>query len=147
MSDVTMTISDPGEERRVHKFFVPGLKPDVRLKVFGTKEYHVHSVLLKLHSGFYRAFLDSPEKQIPASSEFTYEWVTELDDEGGWYLVAAQSAPQKVCTPFISLQYLRGLYYFVYLFLSLLLLVYGRSREPDQSSNIVFLAFDCPLLT
>lgn len=94
MPDVTMAKSDQ-EKRQVVKFFAAGLKPDVRLKLFRTSEYHVHSVLLKIHSGFFRAFLDSPEKEFPASSKFAYGWVTELDDEGGWHLVAAQSSPQK----------------------------------------------------
>ena len=58
----------------------PGLSPDICLKVF-YQEYHVRSVLLKLHSAFFRAFLDSPDKQ---SSEkalahgFQYEGVTEV---------------------------------------------------------------------
>ncbi|CZR55513.1 uncharacterized protein PAC_05401 [Phialocephala subalpina] len=79
----------------VHELFAPGLKPDVRLKVFGTSEYHVHSVLLKLYSGFFLKFLDSPEKKVPASPEFAYEWITQIDDDDGWHLVAAQAAPQK----------------------------------------------------
>jgi hypothetical protein len=42
-------------------FQFPGLKLDVSLKVFEV-EFHVHSMLLKLHSAFFRKFLDSPDK-------------------------------------------------------------------------------------
>jgi len=42
-------------------FHTPGFKPDVRLMVFD-REFQVHSVLLKLHSAFFRKFLDSPDK-------------------------------------------------------------------------------------
>lgn len=79
----------------------PGLKPDICLKVFD-QEYHAHSVLLKLHSAFFRTFLYSPDKQpsIEASEAklppgFRYEWVTEVDEDGTWHLVWA-SATQKV---------------------------------------------------
>ncbi|KAF8848281.1 hypothetical protein BDZ45DRAFT_810907 [Acephala macrosclerotiorum] len=74
------------ERPTVYEFFAPGLKPDVRLKVFDTSEYHVHSVLLKLYSGFFLKFLDSPEKKVPASPDFTYEWVTQVDDDSSWHL-------------------------------------------------------------
>ncbi|KAE8450657.1 hypothetical protein EG329_006001 [Mollisiaceae sp. DMI_Dod_QoI] len=76
--------------KRIVKFSVPGFKPDVRLKVFDNLEFHVHSIMLKIHSGFFRKFLDSPEKKIPASAEFAYEWVTKIDDDMSWHLIAAQ---------------------------------------------------------
>ncbi|KUJ24423.1 uncharacterized protein LY89DRAFT_745306 [Mollisia scopiformis] len=82
-------------KKRIFKFSAPGLKPDVRIELFDTEEYHLHSVLLKLYSGFFRKFLDSPEKKVPASTSFAYEWVTQLDDDGGWHLVAAQSVQGK----------------------------------------------------
>lgn len=87
-------ISEGG--KTVHKYSLPGSEPDVRLKVFDVVEFHVHSVLLKMHSAFFRAFLDSPEKIVPASTEFKYEWVTKFDNDGSWHLVAAQSEPDKV---------------------------------------------------
>ncbi|TVY85651.1 hypothetical protein LAWI1_G008232, partial [Lachnellula willkommii] len=89
-----------------------------RLVVFD-QEFHVHSVVLKLYSAFFRKFLDSPDKATAAaaaaaganhpsiaspqsivSSKFKYEWVTKLDetisgedadtnDALPWYLVAA----------------------------------------------------------
>jgi hypothetical protein len=80
------------QDRRVVKFTSPGLQADVRLKVFNV-DFHVHSVLLKLHSSFFRKFLDSPDKEgtIPGSAEFKYEWVTKIDDDGSWHLVSAHT--------------------------------------------------------
>jgi hypothetical protein len=63
-------------------FQSPGLKPDVRLTVCG-QEFHVHSVILKLHSNFFRKFLDSPEKEAaPASSPFKYDYASVIDADG-----------------------------------------------------------------
>ncbi|MCC9493065.1 BTB/POZ domain-containing protein, partial [Campylobacter jejuni] len=73
-------------------------KPDVRLCVFDA-EFHVHSEVLKFHSQFFRAFLDSPDKVgTPASFDvFKYTWVTKMDDDGkGWSLVAAGSEGTEV---------------------------------------------------
>jgi len=97
-------------------FQSPGLKPEVSLKIFNV-EFHVHSVLLKLHSAFFRKFLDSPDKIVPPAdstihsgngsasttppeasalrpslifSNFKYTWVTKADDDDfhKWHLVA-----------------------------------------------------------
>ncbi|KAF8853704.1 hypothetical protein BDZ45DRAFT_694016 [Acephala macrosclerotiorum] len=68
-------------------FVSPGLKPDIRIKVYDKYEFHVHSVVLKLHSAYFRQFLSSPDKSdAPASSEFQYEYVstTGEEDEEGW---------------------------------------------------------------
>jgi hypothetical protein len=82
-------------------FQTPDLKPDVRLRVFDF-EFHVHSVLLKLHSAFFRKFLDSPDKtdlqsagnlETPSAvvnfytGNFKYDWVTEVDGDKTWHLV------------------------------------------------------------
>jgi hypothetical protein len=83
--------SPPPTGRKIVKFNAGSLNPDMRLKVFTTTEYHVHSAILKIHSGFFRKFLDSPDKFVPASAEFTYEWVTKIDDDGSWHLIAIQS--------------------------------------------------------
>jgi hypothetical protein len=48
-----------------------GIKPDTRLRVFST-DFHVHSSALKLHSAFFRTFLDSPDKATVTSSSFQY---------------------------------------------------------------------------
>ncbi len=63
-------------------FQSPGLKPDVRLTIYG-QEFHVHSVILKLHSNFFRKFLDSPEKEAaPPSSPFKYDYASVTDADG-----------------------------------------------------------------
>jgi hypothetical protein len=85
-----MSTTDDTKERKVIKFTSPGLKHDVRLKVFDI-DFHVHSVILKLYSGFFRKFFDSPEKKIPESTEFAYEYVTQIDEDGSWHLVWAES--------------------------------------------------------
>lgn len=73
----------------------PGYEPDVRLKIFDDLELHVHSIILKLNSAFFRKFLDSPEKQhVKSTAPFTYEWATEIDDDGTWSLVS--DGPMKV---------------------------------------------------
>jgi hypothetical protein len=63
-----------------------GLKPDTRLRVFSTV-FHVHSSALKLHSAFFRTFLDSSDKATVTSSSFLYTWVTKVDEDGSWSLV------------------------------------------------------------
>jgi hypothetical protein len=71
-------------------FQSPGLKADVRLVVLD-QEFHVHSVLLKLHWAFFRKFLDSPDKISTISgsaSGIHYEWLTKVDDDGTWHLIA-----------------------------------------------------------
>ncbi|CAG8979884.1 hypothetical protein HYALB_00002658 [Hymenoscyphus albidus] len=76
-----------------------GLKPDVRLLVFN-REYHVHSVILKLHSNYFRKFLDSPDKSSePASVNFQYEYVTVVDGDGIWALEPANKVKDPVFTP------------------------------------------------
>jgi hypothetical protein len=85
-----MSTTDNTEERKVIKFTSPGLKHDVRLKVFNV-DFHVHSVILKLYPGFFRKFLDSPEKEIPTSDEFTYGWVTQIDEDGSWHIIWTES--------------------------------------------------------
>jgi hypothetical protein len=78
----------------VNVFVSPGLQPDVRLKVFGTWEFHVHSVILKLYSAFFRKFLDpaNKEEETTPGTHFKYEWVTEIDDDGtGWHLISESS--------------------------------------------------------
>ncbi|CAG8955890.1 hypothetical protein HYFRA_00008740 [Hymenoscyphus fraxineus] len=75
-----------------------GLKPDVRLLVFD-QEYHVHSTILKLHSNYFRRFLDSPDKTgEPASANFQYEYATVVDDDGTWALEPANKIKDPVFT-------------------------------------------------
>lgn len=72
-------------------FFARGLTPDVRLHVLDRAVLHVHSVVLKLQSNFFLKFLDSPDKTTAVSvpGGLKYEWVTKVDDDGTWSLVAA----------------------------------------------------------
>lgn len=102
------------ETKKPIVFHCPGQRPDVRLTVFN-QVFHVHSTLLKLNSGFFRKFLDSPDKATPVAvidtvdsrsssairpeasriglgetSIFKYDWVTKVDedDDKSWHLVA-----------------------------------------------------------
>ncbi|CZR63351.1 uncharacterized protein PAC_13248 [Phialocephala subalpina] len=80
---------DPIEDRNAESpypmvFFSPGLQPDVRFTVY--ENYHLHSVVLKLHSRFFPRFLNFPEKShLPASEAFQFEYVS-AENEEGWVL-------------------------------------------------------------
>ncbi|KAF4624120.1 hypothetical protein G7Y89_g14052 [Cudoniella acicularis] len=91
MAEPTNKKQKTEQKPEVVVYKVQGLKPNVRLKVFDSIEFHVHSVVLKMHSGFFRTFLDSADKQnksLCAQDPFEYEWVTKVDDNGkGWHLV------------------------------------------------------------
>lgn len=87
-------------------FKLPGMKCDTRLLVFD-QEFQVHSMILKLHSAFFRKFLDSAEKQnLPPPStssfypSFKYNWVTAVDgDDGeGWHLVSSNEYVSTLCS-------------------------------------------------
>lgn len=71
-----------------------GMKPDIYFKVFD-QEFHVTSMVLKLHSGFFRTFLDPAGGKLPKSTQpgFTSEWFTRIDDDGTWEL----SSDHQVC--------------------------------------------------
>ncbi|PMD62646.1 uncharacterized protein K444DRAFT_524777, partial [Hyaloscypha bicolor E] len=86
-------------------FKSPGLKPDVRLTVFG-QVFHVHSIILKLHSNFFRKFLDSADKvAAPASASFQYDYVSVFDADGDWGLepTAAKVPQAREIEPFRKL--------------------------------------------
>ncbi|PVH75276.1 hypothetical protein DL98DRAFT_466661 [Cadophora sp. DSE1049] len=70
--------SDTDPEPLVVKLTLPGFTADTRLKVFSVK-FHTHSMLLKIHSAFFRKFLDSPDKlkSKTGGSAFKHEWVTQ----------------------------------------------------------------------
>lgn len=80
-----------------HVFICPGYNPDTRIKVF-KKEYHVHSLILKLYSAYFRKFLDSPEK-IPALAEaiFKYDYISVVDDDGSWALDPVSKVVSSSC--------------------------------------------------
>jgi hypothetical protein len=123
MSDYYLTMAPAAKKQKVDSppkspivFQSPGLKPDVSFNVFDV-EFHVHSILLKLHSAFFRKFLDSPDKTVSpstvnndsasgttppgdsafglclASVEFKYKWATKVDenDVEKWHLVEDNS--------------------------------------------------------
>ncbi|TVY51273.1 hypothetical protein LCER1_G006000 [Lachnellula cervina] len=73
-------------------FTAPGLGPDMSIEVF-EQIFHVNSMVLKIHSEYFRNYLDSPDK-APAGSvsgAFRYEWVTQVDEDGmGWSLTAKE---------------------------------------------------------
>jgi hypothetical protein len=71
-------------------FLSPGLKPDVFLTLFH-QEFHVHSVILKLYSNYFRKFLNSPDgfTNIPESTPFKHHYISEIDEDGTWALVPA----------------------------------------------------------
>ncbi|TGO53651.1 hypothetical protein BOTNAR_0290g00130 [Botryotinia narcissicola] len=73
------------------KFHVRRQIPDMRIKLFGHTELQVHSSILKEHSDFFFKFLDSPEKIESEDSEWKYDWVSEVEDDGEWHLVAKQN--------------------------------------------------------
>jgi hypothetical protein len=73
-------------------FEQPGFKVDVRLDAFG-QVFHIHSIILKLYSKYFRQFLDSPDKKpAPSGALFTYDYVSVVDvDDGGWSLQPVQT--------------------------------------------------------
>ncbi|TGO39686.1 hypothetical protein BHYA_0049g00220 [Botrytis hyacinthi] len=73
------------------KFHVRRQLPDMRIKLFRHTELQVHSSILKEYSEFFFKFLDSPEKVESEDSEWKYDWVSEVEDDGEWHLVAKQN--------------------------------------------------------
>ncbi|KAE8442587.1 hypothetical protein EG329_003074 [Mollisiaceae sp. DMI_Dod_QoI] len=81
-TDSTAGVSSSSSPAAPIIFTSPGLKPDVRLNVLGT-DFHVHSIILKLHSNFFRRFLDSPDKHpAPDSALFRYEYSSVIETDG-----------------------------------------------------------------
>ncbi|CZR63411.1 uncharacterized protein PAC_13308 [Phialocephala subalpina] len=75
-------------------FVSPGLQLDARLLVFD-QEYHVHSLILKLHSAYFRRYLHSAEKDgeaAYAAAQFKYDYVSVIDEDGVWGLEPADKA-------------------------------------------------------
>lgn len=69
-------------------YAAPGIELDTRLNVFGLI-LHVHSNLLRLHSSYFRKFLDSPDKAPPSNSTiWKYDYVSAVDEDGEWGLEA-----------------------------------------------------------
>jgi hypothetical protein len=83
MAPSPLPIESGGEQAAV--FSSPGMKPDTRLQVF-SKVFHVHSILLKLHSAYFRTFLDSLDKTLDLNGAFRYDYVSVVDADGTWGL-------------------------------------------------------------
>ncbi|KAF7911422.1 uncharacterized protein EAF01_002929 [Botrytis porri] len=84
------------------KFHVRRQVPDMRIKLFGHTEFQVHTSILKQHSEFFFKFLDSPEKIQSENSEWKYDWVSEVEDDGEWHLVAKQNVQPDLIDNFLS---------------------------------------------
>ncbi|KUJ24470.1 uncharacterized protein LY89DRAFT_727496 [Mollisia scopiformis] len=76
-------------------FTARGLRLDTRLNVL-RQEFHCHSAILKLKSNFFFKFMDSPDKVLNNEGPFKYEWVSSIDDDGTWGLVAADPSKDKL---------------------------------------------------
>lgn len=64
---------------------LPGHEPDVLLTVFG-KPLYAHSMVLKMHSAFFRRLMDLPSPPEQNGSQIRYEYVTVVDDDDFWAL-------------------------------------------------------------
>jgi hypothetical protein len=72
-------------------FTIPRKYPDTRFRVFD-QEFLVYSPTLRLHSEFFRIFLDSLEKtESSRLGRYCYDWVTLVDDDGTWSLVCSDA--------------------------------------------------------
>lgn len=77
-----------GQQQAGHEY-------DTLLQVFD-KDFFVSSVVLKVHSFFFRSFMDSADKNPPQpGAKYKYHWVSVVEPDGGWALVDRNNA--KVC--------------------------------------------------
>lgn len=65
-------------------FIARGLTHDVCLKVF-TREFHLHSVVLRQHSTFFDAFMKPADALEPPFRPFKYDFAARVTDDGDWY--------------------------------------------------------------
>jgi hypothetical protein len=72
---------DP-EPKKPIIFTTPGIEPDVALHVFN-QEFLVYSGLLKIHSDFFRKFLEPCGGKLPTSTSpfITSQWFTKIDED------------------------------------------------------------------
>jgi hypothetical protein len=71
-------------------FTTPDMRPDVGLQVFN-QQFHVYSGVLKIHSGFFRKYLEPSSGLLPTSTSPTLssEWFTKVDADGkSWSLTS-----------------------------------------------------------
>jgi len=78
-------------------FTLGGAKPDVRLYVF-TKEFHANSGILKIHSEYFRKFLEPSGGVQPASASplFHSDWYTQVEKDGTWVLASYPKVGQFI---------------------------------------------------
>ncbi|TVY89682.1 hypothetical protein LAWI1_G003079, partial [Lachnellula willkommii] len=72
-------------------YSLPDTPPDVHLRVF-YQDFYVHSSILKKHSAFFRAFLDSSDKALSGTSpntKYKYDWTSHVDKDGTWALICS----------------------------------------------------------
>ncbi|EKD18166.1 uncharacterized protein L3040_007660 [Drepanopeziza brunnea f. sp. 'multigermtubi'] len=88
-------LSSPGSGTPI-AFRASGMQTDVRIRVF-EREFHVHSVVLRLYSAFFRTFLDSADKEETEAEKgsWRYDYVSVMDPDGGWGLEAAKKVPHS----------------------------------------------------
>ncbi|KAJ8065889.1 hypothetical protein OCU04_004990 [Sclerotinia nivalis] len=74
----------------VETFPMPALnsEPDTRITIFNHIEFHLHSSLLKLHSAYFRKFIDSLDNALePSGAQWKYDWIAKVEGDGNWYVV------------------------------------------------------------
>lgn len=96
--------ANPNSQQPVSQSIVfrsPGLTPNTLLSALG-QDYHVHSTILKLHSHYFRRFLDAPDKSRErASHQLLYHYVTVIDDdESIWSLESVEKVGQIIILEF-----------------------------------------------
>jgi hypothetical protein len=78
-------------------FKLPGYEVDTHLKVFN-REFYVHSIILKMHSKFFRTFMDSADKTpAPASARIKYDYDAVVDSDGETWGLEAVAKVSSGC--------------------------------------------------
>lgn len=90
MSRITSWVQPPSPGMPV-AFRASGMQADVRIRIF-EREFHVHSIVLRLYSAFFRTSLDSADKGESGSERgsWRYDYVSVMDPDGGWGLEVAK---------------------------------------------------------
>ncbi|PMD38370.1 hypothetical protein L207DRAFT_585272 [Hyaloscypha variabilis F] len=121
----------------------PAKKQKVAAYAKAAIEYHVHSILLKLYSEFFRKFLDSPDKitgERAAGSGFRYFWATEVDQDGKDCHLAAVSSQNSER---LGTTYRGAVDYQQHLFKTLLCAIYNKPytfRSADELLDLTKMA-------
>ncbi|KAL3425289.1 hypothetical protein PVAG01_02080 [Phlyctema vagabunda] len=127
--------STSGSPSQVVELKSPGIKPDTRLQVF-TKTFHVHSIILKQHSRFFRTFMDSIDKSTAPAGLWKYDYVAVCDDDGYWGLESAAIASLE----FSSVASSTGMQEELLAFEKLLCAFYNRPYEILDLAELELLA-------